>query len=234
MKGGIYMIKNLINDKFYIGSSNNIIKRWSRHKDELKRGIHHSKYLQNAYDKYGKQNFEWLILSYEFEENLINSEQIYIDCYNPCYNMCKTAKSCLGVKRSKFDKNGVLKIGNRKGVKLSSETCQRISKSKKGIKQSLENIKKRLNSRIGKIRTISEQDKQKWNNIYINKNPNIFIGRCKIINQFTLEGEFVKSTTSTEIKLEKKFSFSAIKACLLGKNKSSQGYIWKYKQNEKN
>lgn len=32
---GIYRIKNLINNKCYYGSSKEIEKRWSRHKNEL-------------------------------------------------------------------------------------------------------------------------------------------------------------------------------------------------------
>lgn len=30
---GVYKIKNIVNDKFYIGSSKDIKKRWKQHKD---------------------------------------------------------------------------------------------------------------------------------------------------------------------------------------------------------
>ena len=33
---GIYQIRNIINNKIYIGSSANIKKRWSEHKRDLK------------------------------------------------------------------------------------------------------------------------------------------------------------------------------------------------------
>lgn len=70
---GIYIIKNKITNKFYVGHSININKRFNAHKSYLKRGIHHCIYLQRSWDKYGEDNFEFII------ENLCNSEQESID-----------------------------------------------------------------------------------------------------------------------------------------------------------
>lgn len=42
---GVYRIRNLTNDKFYIGSTNNLYKRFIQHKTQLERGEHHSIYL---------------------------------------------------------------------------------------------------------------------------------------------------------------------------------------------
>lgn len=50
---GIYQILNVENGHCYIGSSENITKRWSQHKSVLRHNNHHSGYLQNAYNKYG-------------------------------------------------------------------------------------------------------------------------------------------------------------------------------------
>lgn len=47
-KHGVYMIKNAINGKFYIGSSINIGIRWKEHIRRLESNCHHSSYLQNA------------------------------------------------------------------------------------------------------------------------------------------------------------------------------------------
>ena len=58
----VYKITNKINGKFYIGSSINITDRELRHKSDLSCGTHHSKHLQRAYDKYGKENFKFEIL----------------------------------------------------------------------------------------------------------------------------------------------------------------------------
>jgi len=46
---GIYCIKNIENNKRYIGSSRNIPGRWRVHKSRLKLGKHHSSHLQKSY-----------------------------------------------------------------------------------------------------------------------------------------------------------------------------------------
>ena len=46
---GIYMIYNTINNKIYIGSSVDIIKRMDSHLSYLRNGKHHSVHLQRAW-----------------------------------------------------------------------------------------------------------------------------------------------------------------------------------------
>ena len=58
---GIYKIRNTINNKYYIGSSKNIKKRFNKHKYQLKKGTHHCIYLQRAYKKYGSSVFDFEI-----------------------------------------------------------------------------------------------------------------------------------------------------------------------------
>lgn len=81
---GIYKITNLINGKFYIGSSKVINQRWAAHRWELKYNRHHNQRLQNAYNKYGLENFAYEILEYVEEDKLIEREQHYIDTLNSC------------------------------------------------------------------------------------------------------------------------------------------------------
>jgi predicted GIY-YIG superfamily endonuclease len=50
---GIYYIKNITNNKLYIGSSKDILKRFYEHKRLLRHNKHHSIRLQRAWDKYG-------------------------------------------------------------------------------------------------------------------------------------------------------------------------------------
>ena len=53
----IYSIENLVNNKVYIGSSIDVFQRWGDHKKLLKYNKHENKYLQNAYNKDGSENF---------------------------------------------------------------------------------------------------------------------------------------------------------------------------------
>lgn len=51
----------------------------------------------------------------------------------------------------------------------------------------------------------------------------------KSVNQFTLEGEFVKAWTSTrEIERELGYNHASISLCCNGKLKQAYGYVWKY------
>ena len=65
MKSGIYKITNKIDGKCYIGQSSNIKKRFKDHRYDLKYNKHDNPYLQNAYNKYGKDNFKFEILCEE-------------------------------------------------------------------------------------------------------------------------------------------------------------------------
>lgn len=81
-KSGIYCIENKNNNKKYIGQSVNIHYRWTKHKHELNNNCHHNEYLQNAWNKYGENTFEFYVLEYCSKENLDEKEKYYISLYN--------------------------------------------------------------------------------------------------------------------------------------------------------
>ena len=91
---GVYMIKNIVNNKYYVGSSIDIEKRWKQHIAELDKKCHNNKHLQNSWNKYGKDNFEFLVLQETDTENLRDCETSYIkklDCVNKGYNIIDNA-----------------------------------------------------------------------------------------------------------------------------------------------
>lgn len=61
-KAGVYSIYCKPTKKYYIGSSKNIKLRLKQHRDMLCNGTHHSIKLQNDYDKYGIDSFEFSTL----------------------------------------------------------------------------------------------------------------------------------------------------------------------------
>lgn len=79
---GIYSILNLKNNKQYIGQSHNIIKRFYKHKSELRNNEHHSNHLQNSWNKYGEKNFKFNIITLCEKESLDELESYYITLYN--------------------------------------------------------------------------------------------------------------------------------------------------------
>jgi len=58
----VYLIKCLINNKIYIGSAKNWKDREYSHFRALRNNNHSNARLQNAYNKYGKDNFEFVVL----------------------------------------------------------------------------------------------------------------------------------------------------------------------------
>jgi group I intron endonuclease len=83
----VYQIRNLVNNKIYIGSSKNHKKRQARHLRDLRSGEHHCIYLQRAYDKYGIDNFIFEILEECLESELFEKEEFWIEKLSPEYNI---------------------------------------------------------------------------------------------------------------------------------------------------
>ena len=78
---GIYAIKNINNNKIYIGQSVNITHRWRKHRNELKNGIHINPHLQHSWDIYGEESFQFLVLELCNVESLNERELFYINKY---------------------------------------------------------------------------------------------------------------------------------------------------------
>ena len=76
---GIYKITNLLNNKMYIGQSNNIQRRFSEHSYK---GAESRIVLDSAIKKYGKDNFSFEVLE-ECSKELLNERETYwIKFYN--------------------------------------------------------------------------------------------------------------------------------------------------------
>ena len=56
---GVYYIINKVENKKYIGCSRDVEKRFNEHKKMLQEGIHHSYKLQDVFNKYGFNSFEF-------------------------------------------------------------------------------------------------------------------------------------------------------------------------------
>lgn len=85
---GIYEIRNIKNNKFYIGSSKNIYYRLHRHKSDLLKNKHHNPYMQNAYNN-DKEFFIGRVLEKCNISELRILEQNYINKLNPHYNIIR-------------------------------------------------------------------------------------------------------------------------------------------------
>lgn len=85
---GIYVIRNIINDKCYVGQSINIKERWYHHKSLPKKSYDYPIY--RAFRKYGIDNFEFKVLEYvDNVDDLTLREQFWYDRLEPNYNQIK-------------------------------------------------------------------------------------------------------------------------------------------------
>jgi group I intron endonuclease len=124
---GIYAIHSSINGRTYIGHSSDIRRRWIDHRKGLRRGNHDNPHLQNAWDKYGEEAFEFVVLEECAVEKLLEREQYHLDQYPDNYNCALIAKSMLGYKHTAETRAKI--SAARKGSKASPETRAKISKS---------------------------------------------------------------------------------------------------------
>lgn len=107
---GVYMIKNVLNNHKYIGSTKNFKQRLKQHISDLHNNKHHSSYLQAAWNKYGEKHFVFQILETcePIKDTLMLLEQKYLDL-KPEYNIQCTAYSCLGRRFSEKEKQEITK-----------------------------------------------------------------------------------------------------------------------------
>lgn len=79
---GIYKIENKVNGKVYIGQSVNIDTRWYNHRNELNGNRHHNEHLQNAWNKYGSNSFDFILIEECTLENIDEREIFWIKHFN--------------------------------------------------------------------------------------------------------------------------------------------------------
>lgn len=140
MKSGIYSIVNIINNKIYIGSTCSNVgfdSRWSMHKTALNQNKHSNKHLQSAWNKYGKDNFEFRMIEECNDDVLIIREDSWINYYdsinrNKGYNLINASRTiCSDETRQKMSLSNKL----RKHIPCSEETKNKIRLTLTGRKR---------------------------------------------------------------------------------------------------
>ena len=122
---GIYEIISKVNGRKYIGSSDNIYRRWRIHKHTLLRGVHHSVILQRHVNKYGIGDLIFSILEECEIGSLVMKEQSYIDNNNPYFNIRKIADSNRGIIRSEETREKLRNI--HLGKRASDNTKRKMA-----------------------------------------------------------------------------------------------------------
>lgn len=116
---GVYAIIHSDSGKAYVGSSSSIRDRWYFHRSLLRRGQHHSQYLQRSWSKYGEAAFSFVELERCGVDELFEVEARHmarLDSANPAKGF-----------------NVQLKPGSALGYKHSAEARARMSASHRAI-----------------------------------------------------------------------------------------------------
>lgn len=133
-RSGVYVIRNRIDGKSYVGSAVSLRKRWRDHKDSLE-GRHGrpNPRLRNAWRKYGAGAFSFAPIIYCAVDDLLLYEQLAMDALQPEYNIRKIAESNIGLKWSAEvrERMGAPKRGVKRGP-LSEELRAKLSAAHKG------------------------------------------------------------------------------------------------------
>ena len=239
-QSGVYVITNLINKKIYIGSSIDIKVRWSNHKSELKRGVHNNKYLQNAWNKYGEENFKFEILEICNIEGLNNQEAInkvqdleqkYLEELQPYgkngYNLNKYAHG---------GKEGITWSNIKNGeLVYPIEVYKKVIKMLQNPKYSYRKIEKETG--MSKTNIISIYNKTKYKeltkNIIFPKRQNKCYFNCGnsgiSIYKYDIYKNFVKKYSSmTQACKDAKCNFPQIQRCCRNEIPSAGGFYWSY------
>ncbi len=178
--GYIYLVKNKINNKCYVGQtiSIDILTRWKQHMKMEKNTL--GRYIYSAYEKYGIQNFEFKIICICFDEDCNFYEEEYIKKYNSLVPSGYNLKS--GGNNSKHHPETLKKMSETmKGMKytpMTEEIKKKISEANKGDK----------NANFGKKMSIEQRNKI----------------RETIVNNYYSSNNEIREKKNGDLKIQKK------------------------------
>jgi group I intron endonuclease len=165
---GVYQIQSKIKpERIYIGSSVCIGNRWNLHLSRLRRNKHDNIKLQNHFNKYGEADLIFSILLGCEKEDLIKTEQYFIDSYKPHFNIALIAKCpMLGRKTSEETKRKISESNKgckpwNKGISPSVEIRNKISKALTGRVKSIEERKNISKGQLGIKKPKTEEQKKR-------------------------------------------------------------------------
>lgn len=220
----ITCLKGSLKDHYYIGKHSTINENWEYYGSGT--------IIKDYYKKYGREQGVSItkeILEYNnsYEENLRREKEIIGNLWETdplCLNLCGGGRGPLGVKITEETRQ---KLRNsHKGKTLPPEQKKKISESNKGRLVSQDTRKKISAANKGRKRKDTPWNKGKEMKTIRGKNNY----QAKPINQYTLDGEFIKTwdcliDIQRELKLKER---GTICDCCRGKRLTSHGYKWSY------
>lgn len=260
MKKVIYIIKNKVNNKVYIGQSKKLGQRFGGHLYRLKRKEHHNEILQRAFDKHGIENFGYSILEEVLDDSLLNErEKHWIDFYGGinCESVYNLKDPLLNeysdYVKSKLSKSNSGENNPNYGHEWTEEMKQKASEAKSGktweerLGEEKAKLAKEKLSNSNKGRKHSEETKEKIRKHNVGENnpaygkgdrqrgeKNPMYGKPsvqrKVILQFDKVGNFMKEYDCLSDVQKDGFHIGNVASAARGELKTSGGFVWTYKE----
>ena len=236
-QSGIYIITNISNNKRYVGSAVNLRTRYSSHIRDLIRNTHKNILIQNSFNKYKEENFEFGILEFiimpknltkeEIRKILLEREQHYIDVLDPEFNICKIAGNTMGTKLSESAKQKIREANT--GRETSLETREKLSISSNERYKDPAVIEYRRRKQTGK--KYSEESKLKMSNAHkgkkLSEETRKKMGIKKRVAILDSNNNIIKIfETLVDAKKYTNVSKPIIKLCCMNKNNKLTNYIF--------
>lgn len=234
--GYIYSITNEINGKSYIGKTNDLVRRWKEHCY----GHGKTAILNKAFKKYGLEHFIFEVVAQipfdsieELNDVLNQLEMYYIALYDTFNNGYNATAGGDGTSFYHHSEETKRKISQGQIGKILSEEhkskCRIANLGNHHTEEAKEAIRQALLHRDSSIydRIADKLRGRTRNHDMIMRGA---VKRRKPILQYDLQGNFIKEWEGASC--IEGFERANIGACCKGRLRSSQGYIWRFKENE--
>lgn len=155
MTCGIYKIVHEPTGRCYVGQSQDVERRMNDHLKSLENKKHPNEHLQNAWDKYGEEQFSFEIVEACNLDFLSEREQFWIDNLDSEFNKSRCVESFWrGMRHSEktLEKMSRVQKGNShaSGYRHTEEAKRKIAESARGRKHTEEAKRKISDSKKGK------------------------------------------------------------------------------------
>lgn len=204
---GIYAIKNKINGKIYVGKSVNIYERIRFHINKLnKKDKNDNIHLINSWHKYGRDNFEYIILEDVIKnDDLLKQKELYW---------------ILKLKANYREFGYNLRLDSDTKCIVSDETRKRMSDSKKELYSNPNYDTMKHSHTYWKDNPIAKQEMSKK----VSEKNHKFK-----IHQFDKDNNFIKEWFKVEdiIQQNPNYKWQNIYAVCNGYKPTIYGYIWR-------
>lgn len=207
----VYKITNDINGKIYIGqTSRSLEKRWNEHRRDMYKKTCEKRPLYAAMRKYGVQHFHMELVEECPLEQINQREKYWIETYHSFSNGYNATLGGDGKILYDYD----LIVTTYKELGFINKTAEKLGFDKHTVSNAL-NAK---------------------NIPYLRGNEGARVATSKVVNQYDLQNNFLKSFSSAKAAAESlgkitttsNGATSHITDVCRGKRKTAYGYIWRF------